>query len=428
MRIKLDYGDEKKELEIPDKNLADFFTLELTGQKASTQLFDQALGDSNPKLEDIVSDKNVCVILDDSTRIQPREEILHPLCKRLTKAHFIQFIIATGTHKPEYNIAICEFIKDIVKTHPLNFNISINNSTKEDEFEYVGTTQRKTEVFVNKKALPADIFVVVSGLKPHYFAGYSNPIKNFLPGICSFETIRQNHCALIVEDNSTYGMHPWHPLPQKRQNPITEDMLEGMKLIVKGRYVFALNFVGNKEIIWAKAGEVKEVTQEGIKVVDKYMSFNAHTTKYLVLSPGKGEDKTFYVAQRALELTKQLVSKDTEVLWIANLSGGIHHDKELLPILKKDYDYIHRKIKEREAKLSLYKAFRFKNYLQRVNKVYCYCDYNHKDLLEIGVIPVDDPQKIIEDWLKKEPTAKILALNKANKLALYRKLGNGNGV
>jgi len=421
MKIKLDYGEEKKGLNIPDKNLADFFTLQLTGQKASVQLFDQVLGDSNPKLEDIVSNKKVCVILDDSTRIQPREEILHPLCNRLTKASFIEFVIATGTHKPEYNIELCEFIKGIVRTHPLKFDISINNSTKDDEFEYVGITQRKTVVCVNKKALASDIFVVVSGLKPHYFAGYSNPIKNFFPGICSFETIRQNHCGLIGEENSTYGMHPWHPLPQKRHNPITEDMLEGMNLIIKGRYVFALNFVGNKEILWAKAGEVKEVTQEGINVVDNSMSFKTHPTKYLIVSPGYGEDKTFYVAQRALELTKQLVGRDTEVLWIASLSGGIHHDKELLPILKKDYNYIYNKIKEKDAAFALYKAFRFKNYLERVNKIYCYSEYNHKDLQDIGTIPINDPQKIIDSWLKKEPTAKILAINKANKLAIYSK-------
>jgi nickel-dependent lactate racemase len=258
-------------------------------------------------------------------------------------------------------------------------------------------------------------------MKPHYFAGYSNPIKNFFPGICSFETIRQNHCALIVDENSTYGVHPWHPLPQRRQNPLVMDMLEGMEAIVNDRYVFTLAFVGNKEIIWAQAGEVKEVTQEGIKIVDKYMSFHARQTKYLIISPGKGEDKTFYVGQRALELTKQLVTKNTEVLWIAELSEGIHHDKSLLPILKKDYTYIQNKIKEKDAEFGLYKAFRFKNYLQRINKVYIHSEYNHKDLQDIGAIPVDDPQKVIDNWINKDAAAKILILNKANKLALYKK-------
>jgi len=419
MKIKLDYGEEKKEFKIPKKNLSNFFTLELTGQKASTGVFEQALENSIPKLEDIVANKKVCVILDDSTRLQPRKEILHPLCRRLKKAHFLQFIIATGTHKPEYNTRLEDFIKEIVQVHLLNFDISINASTKGDEFEYVGTTMRKTEVFVNKKALSSDIFVVVSGMRPHYFGGYSNPIKNFMPGICSFETIRQNHCALIVEENSTYGRHPWHPVAQKRQNPISEDMLEGMKLILRERYAFALVFVGSNEIVWAKAGEVEEVTQEGIKVVDKYMTFKAKTTKYLVVSPGKGEDKSFYVAQRALELTKQLVTKETEVLWIAKLSEGIHYERELLPLLKKDYDYIYHHIKKPEANFGLYKAFRFKNYLQRINKVYGYCHYNHKDLQEIGVIPIDDPQQIIDNWLKKDPQAQILFVNKANKLAGY---------
>lgn len=420
MKVKLDYGDKKKELEVADKNLANFFTLKIIGEKASVEVFDRALEESSTKLEEVISNKSVCVIVDDSTRIQPREEILHSLCKRLKKAQVIQFIIATGTHKPKYNLELLKFIKHILNQQLLNFDISINDSANANEFEYMGTTCGNTEVFVNKKVLETDIFVVVSGMKPHYFAGYSNPIKNFLPGICSFETIRQNHCRFIVDENSTYGMHPWHPSPLKRQNPIVIDMLEGMEAIVKDRFVFALAFVGNKEIIWAKAGEVKEVTQEGIKVVDKYMSFNAHHTKYLIVSPGKGEDKTFYVAQRALELTKQVVTKETEVLWIAELSEGIHHDKALLPILKKDYTYIKDKIKEKDAEFGLYKAFRFKNYLQRVSKVYIYSDYNHTDLQDIGATPIDDPQKVINNWIKKDTTAKILILNKANKLALYK--------
>ncbi|MEW6609265.1 MAG: hypothetical protein AB1414_17785 [bacterium] len=43
MKIKLDYGQGKKELNIPDKNLANFFTLELTGEKSCAQVFDQVL-------------------------------------------------------------------------------------------------------------------------------------------------------------------------------------------------------------------------------------------------------------------------------------------------------------------------------------------------------------------------------------------------
>ncbi|MEW6620511.1 MAG: lactate racemase domain-containing protein [bacterium] len=418
MKVNLDYGEKEMGLFISDTNLANFFSLKISGEKASFETFERALKAATPKLEDIVSEKRVCIILDDSTRKQPREQILKPLCERLKKAHFIQVLIATGTHKPLHNLELCEFIRGIVNSYSLNFDIAINESTNNDEFEYIGTTWRKTEVFVNKKAMSCDMFIVVSGMKPHYFGGYSNPVKNFLPGICSFETIRQNHCALIVEEDSIYGRHPWHPLPQKRQNPIAEDMLEGMELIIKNRYVFALAFVGNEEIIWAKAGEVKEVTCEGIKIIDKSMSFTTNPTKYLIVSPGKDEDKTFYVAQRSLELTKQVVNRETEVLWLANIQGGIHDDPKLLPILKQNYENIASKIKEKDADFGLYKAFRFKNYLQRVSKVFVYSEYNHQDLQEIGTLPIDDPQRIIDNWLEKDPAAKILVINNANKLAV----------
>ena len=46
-------------------------------------------------------------------------------------------------------------------------------------------------------------------MKTHYFAGYSNPIKNFVPGICAFETTEKNH-SLALHPHSSFGLHPWH--------------------------------------------------------------------------------------------------------------------------------------------------------------------------------------------------------------------------
>lgn len=57
-------------------------------------------------------------------------------------------------------------------------------------------------------------------------------------------------------------------------------------------------------------------------------------------------------------------------------------------------------------------------FLQRIN--YIHSEYNHRYLQDIGAIPTDDPQKVIDNWLKKDTIAKILVLNKANKLALYK--------
>ena len=76
----------------------------------------------------------------------------------------------------------------------------------------VGRTSRGTQVLVNVLADEADVFLVVSDVKVHYFAGYSNPVKNFLPGISAFRTVEQNHSLALLEE-STHGLHPWHPDP-----------------------------------------------------------------------------------------------------------------------------------------------------------------------------------------------------------------------
>ena len=82
-------------------------------------------------------------------------------------------------------------------------------------------------------------------MKNHYFAGYSNPIKNFVPGICNYSTAECNH-ALALRDESTFGQHPLHPDPRRRDNPLAKDMWEAYKIICAGRPVYVLATISKK--------------------------------------------------------------------------------------------------------------------------------------------------------------------------------------
>jgi len=58
-------------------------------------------------------------------------------------------------------------------------------------FVVFSLTGSRTEVLFNALADDVDYFVVLSDVKVHYFAGYSNPVKNFVPGICTYGTAEQ---------------------------------------------------------------------------------------------------------------------------------------------------------------------------------------------------------------------------------------------
>ena len=102
-----------------------------------------------------------------------------------------------------------------------------------------GRTSRGTPVEVDAETEGMDAFLAVSDVKHHYFAGYSNPVKSFLPGLCSFETARANH-SLALDPGAAFGHHPWHPEAARQDNPLAEDLVEGMQLILGERPAYAV--------------------------------------------------------------------------------------------------------------------------------------------------------------------------------------------
>ncbi|MGB9595580.1 MAG: lactate racemase domain-containing protein, partial [Candidatus Poribacteria bacterium] len=320
--LELSYGDGKKLLHIKDENLAGFLKPIIpTKTYKPSEAFKSAL--DNPidgqRLEDLSKNKKVCVTIEDYTRSEPHYEIVLSLSKRLTKADFVQYIVVTGTHNPkdERNLRIKYLIQDIAKDIGLKFDVSVNDSRANDEFDYVGTTERGTKVFANKKALDAELFVTGADMKPHYFAGYSAANKHFLPGMCAFETTRVNHCGLIKNEKSNYGRHPWHYDKDRQENPLSTDMIDAMLLIAKDRPIFTLALISDGDILWSQAGLIEDVTKNGIRYADEVYSFRVKPVRYLIVSPGGlSEDSYLYSGQRALELTSEAVQQGGEVLWI----------------------------------------------------------------------------------------------------------------
>lgn len=350
------------------------------------------------------------------------------LSKRLTKANFVQYIVVTGTHNPrdERNIRIKYLIQDIAKDVGLKFDITINDSRADDEFDYVGTTERGTKVLANKKALDAELFITGADMKPHYFAGYSAANKHFLPGMCAFETTRVNHCGLIKNEKSNYGRHPWHYDEDRQENPLSADMIDAMKLIAKDRPIYTLALISDGDILWSQAGLIEDVTRNGIRYADEVYSFRIKPVRYLIVSPGgSSEDSYLYSGQRALELTSEAVQQGGEVLWLSECSLGIHTGKDQQEIddfynaMTKNLDELTEELDHPNVKFHTYKAYRFKRLLKKI-RVYGYSKLDKSVMKNIGIEPIDDPQEIVEQWLLDDPFAKILVVNKANKLAIYQ--------
>jgi len=426
MKVDIHYGKGLVSLQIPETNVEEIIRPWRDEEKTdNATILRQAItgGEAN-NFQDEVAGKRLCVLVDDGTRDEPFGDIFGQLFCVLQKTSLVRFLICTGTHdaETEENNTIKGQIEEAAKEARIkNFEVHIHDCER-DRFIKAGRTSRGTEVIFNDKADDADVFVVVSDVKVHYFAGYSNSIKSFVPGICAFETAEQNH-SLALDERSTFGVHPWHKDESRRSNPVAEDQLEGMRLIVRGRPVYALVTISTSgKIQWARFGPVDVVSGEAFTIIDER---NTHTVKpaaRLIVSPGGlPNDTSLYIAQRALELTKNGVADGGEILFLAACPNGIGEKQTIENFYNRLTAPVDETLKsiETEYKLFSHKAYKFSQMIKRLRRIWMYSEISD-DLIEAAHLhPTDEPQGVVDNWLAEEPDARITVVDGANKIALY---------
>jgi len=423
MLLSLNYGRGKLALEIPEQNILayrqpNFFAADSTSSNQKILL--DAINDFGIlRISPIFAGRQVGVIIDVST---PQTELLAVMLPFLRSARFVQFLIATDGDEPNAsgNRQIIDPIHAMIADFDFpDYDIHANDREK-DEFVEIGRTARGTPVQVNERSAKCDIFLVISDMQNHEFAGYTNPLRNFLPGICSLETRTRNE-SLALDERSTFGTHPFHPAPQRRNNPLADDVWEGVQIILRRRPVLALTVISFRgQLQWAKIGALVEATRAGIQKVDELMSFSLPPADYMIVSPGGyPDDESLYTAQRALELTKNAITPNGEVLFLAHCENGVG-PQHFYDALTKPLPEILKRIAN-DDKLDSPKAYKFAQTIQQLRAIHVHSSLPNEIIESIHFHPCAEPQALVNQWLAKNPQAKISVFDGANKPAIYAK-------
>ncbi|MFX0055622.1 MAG: lactate racemase domain-containing protein [Promethearchaeota archaeon] len=426
MKVDLSYGESKIEFDIPDENLAGKI---IPRQVAASSDFEAELArvlanPHGPHLEELVPSRNVCVLVEDHTRDAPHRELVSAIVPLLTDANSVQFIITTGSHEVNHpaNLEIVDMIQRVARDGGLSsFDVHIHDCQSREVVDF-GVTSRGTPLVVNALAANHDVYVSLSDMKAHYFAGYSNGLKNFLPGVCAFKTIEANH-SMALDPNSTFGRHPYHPDTTKRTNPLADDMREAMEMVTRSAKVFTLSVITSEQkLVWSDAGRLEPVIARGIEVLDETASFTVDPVSRIIVSPGGyPQDKSLYHAQRGLELTKNAVSDGGEVLFVAECRDGVAPPKATENFYNKLAAPLNDVIASISGQYHLYehKAYKFAELLNRVSSVKMYTTLDQDTVESAHLKKVDDIQSVIDAWISEDPNTRILVLDKGNKLAVY---------
>ncbi len=427
MRVPMKFGLERLELSLPDAMFGGHWHLgEGVGSPAkgpeALQIAVEELARSG--LPEAVRGRRAGLLLADGTRHWSPERLVPPLLGLLEDASGILAFLCTGTHDPETpeNRALAERVRALLAASDVPAELVVNDCRR-DAYVALGTTSRGTRAEIHARSAECDAFLCAADMKNHYFAGYSNPLKYLVPGIASFETARGNH-SLALEEGSTFGRHPWHPDPERRANPLAEDMLEAVELVLAGRPDFALIlFTAGDDVLWATGGRAAEAAARGMEEVDRRAGLRVAPMRYLVVSPGGSpHDESLYTAQRALELSRAAVLDGGEVLFLARCANGIGP-----PSARENFfDPMARPLAEivapprSEYAMYSHKPVKFARYLERLNALHVLSDLPDAELERVHMRPARDAQAVVSGWVEKaDPEDRIGFVDDASKFAVY---------
>jgi nickel-dependent lactate racemase len=174
-------------------------------------------------------------------------------------------------------------------------------------------------------------------------------------------------------------------------------------------------------IQWADFGSAREVTPPAFVKADEWNSFSVEPVRKMIVSPGGlPNDIDLYIAQRALELTAEVVCDGGEILFLSACPKGVGNARTKAEF----YDKLICPLEEISAarcedyRLYSHKPWRFARLIRRLNRLWLHSEIDNDGIKQMHMTPCESPQAVIDEWLRQNPHEKILVVDGGNKLLL----------
>lgn len=188
------YNDQPLKFSVPDTWRVTQFDL------ACTKKIDPfGIADKLSKLDDDLLDKRpgtIVIVVDDLTRPVILDLLLQELLTRIKKLGYdsanVKILIGLGSHRGLKKDALQKKLGHVA----VNQYTCINHNPLETKA--IDVIWGKTPVKLNRHYLEADYKIVISGLTPHSFAGFSGGAKMLFPGLADMDTIAKTHKSVLM--------------------------------------------------------------------------------------------------------------------------------------------------------------------------------------------------------------------------------------
>jgi len=389
MNIKLNYNDLTVGIKVNDANVMDILSPRKVKTINETKVLRKALSIPlhKPPLERFLFDaKNTLVILNDATKPSPTAKILVFLSRYIARDKF-KFLIATGAHRPptpsDLRLIFGKYFSRFAD------RIFIHNAKRDEEMVYIGTTPRKTEVYINRLATESDKILVIGSVEPHYFAGYTGGRKAIIPGIASYKTIEGNHRLALSSDATSLKLDG---------NPVHEDIVDGLKLFKKE--IFSIQVVLNQDrkIYAARAGDIIDSHTQLLSKANNVFAVKAKAKADIVATVAKPPwDINFYQSQQAIENGRRTLKDGGILILVSSCKRGLGegHYSEILSSCGTPREVI-EKVNKESYKLGAHKAKRIAELASRA-EFWAVTDLPDEKTKKMFIKPYHNIQQAIDD-------------------------------
>jgi lactate racemase len=319
VRIKLDYGSEGLEVDLPDDRVTviepSFVPAIDNPHAALIAALRAPIG--RPPLRDIVRPgQKIAISVCDITRAQPREPMLHALLAEMPgiKPEDVTILIATGTHRTNTRTELEGMLgRDILARYTVNNH----DSRDESSLAYVGETRSGAPIYLNKQWLAADVRITTGFVEPHFFAGFSGGAKMVAPGLAGLKTVLVLHDAKrIGSPEATWGVIDG--------NPVQEDIRE---IAQTTGVTFSIDVTLNRDqnITRVFAGDLFDEHRQACSFSKESVMCAVDSLFDVVLTTNSGYplDQNLYQAVKGMSAAAQVVKPGGTIVCAAECRDGL---------------------------------------------------------------------------------------------------------
>lgn len=184
-------------------------------------------------LKDIVkAGEKIAIIVSDITRAWMKIDefvihIVNYLSELGVSDEDMFIVIALGGHRKSTEE---EMITIVGKEVYDRIKVYDHECEDENELVYLGESNSKTPIYLNKRVHEADRVILTGGIVFHLMAGFGGGAKSILPGVVGLKTIQANH-RLCFNEGLSSGLNLKVKSNNVNGNPVRVDMNEVCKIV-----------------------------------------------------------------------------------------------------------------------------------------------------------------------------------------------------